>query len=83
MVVVVYVLKEDTKHFFLMQTAFDDNAFDKGFLGAPLAPDRQNHDLSATGLDLQKLRKLRKGLRLTQADAAALLGIHRTYFLFI
>jgi SOS-response transcriptional repressor LexA len=34
-------------------------------------------------LDLQKLRKLRKGLRLTQAELAALLGIHRTYLVLI
>src|SRR5690606_18432225 len=36
-----------------------------------------------TTLDLQKLRKLRKGLRLTQAELAALLGIHRTYLVLI
>lgn len=38
---------------------------------------------SSTSLDLQKLRKLRKGLRLTQAELAALLGIHRTYLVLI
>lgn len=37
----------------------------------------------ATALDLPKLRKLRKGLRLTQAELAALLGIHRTYLVLI
>lgn len=37
----------------------------------------------STSLDLQKLRKLRKGLRLTQAELAALLGIHRTYLVLI
>src|SRR3982750_4559858 len=34
-------------------------------------------------LDLQKLRRLRKGLRLTQAELASLLGIHRTYLVLI
>jgi phage repressor protein C with HTH and peptisase S24 domain len=34
-------------------------------------------------LDLQKLRRLRKGLRLTQAELATLLGIHRTYLVLI
>lgn len=34
-------------------------------------------------LDLQKLRRLRKGLRLTQAELAELLGIHRTYLVLI
>jgi SOS-response transcriptional repressor LexA len=39
---------------------------------------------STTGaLDLQKLRKLRKGLRLTQAELASILGIHRTYLVLI
>ena len=36
-----------------------------------------------TSLDLQKLKKLRKGLRLTQAELANLLGIHRTYLVLI
>jgi len=40
-------------------------------------------DIRRTSLDLQKLRKLRKGLRLTQAELAALLGIHRTYLVLI
>jgi SOS-response transcriptional repressor LexA len=34
-------------------------------------------------LDLQKLRKLRKGLRMTQAELASWLGIHRTYLVLI
>jgi SOS-response transcriptional repressor LexA len=34
-------------------------------------------------LDLAKLRRLRKGLRLTQAELAAHLGIHRTYLVLI
>jgi SOS-response transcriptional repressor LexA len=34
-------------------------------------------------LDLQKLRRLRKGLRLTQAELASILGIHRTYLVLI
>lgn len=34
-------------------------------------------------LDLVKLRKLRKGLRLTQAELATILGIHRTYLVLI
>ena len=37
----------------------------------------------ASSLDLQKLRKLRKGLRMTQAELAAWLGIHRTYLVLI
>src|SRR4051812_15521745 len=37
----------------------------------------------SSSLDLQKLRKLRKGLRLTQAELASLLGIHRTYLVLI
>jgi SOS-response transcriptional repressor LexA len=42
------------------------------------------HDLAAApSLDLVKLRKLRKSLRLTQAELAALLGIHRTYLVLI
>lgn len=41
-----------------------------------------NEERSST-LDLAKLRKLRKGLRLTQAELAALLGIHRTYLVLI
>jgi SOS-response transcriptional repressor LexA len=36
-----------------------------------------------TALDLQKLRKLRKGLRMTQAELATWLGIHRTYLVLI
>lgn len=43
----------------------------------------EQSDERPSGLDLQKLRKLRKGLRLTQAELAALLGIHRTYFVLI
>jgi SOS-response transcriptional repressor LexA len=44
----------------------------------------ENMDVQRTSsLDLQKLRKLRKGLRLTQAELAALLGIHRTYLVLI
>src|SRR6476620_7942385 len=34
-------------------------------------------------LDLVKLRRLRKGLRLTQAELAEHLGIHRTYLVLI
>jgi SOS-response transcriptional repressor LexA len=34
-------------------------------------------------VDLPKLRKLRKGLRLTQAELASILGIHRTYLVLI
>lgn len=37
----------------------------------------------ASSLDLVKLRRLRKGLRLTQAELAAILGIHRTYLVLI
>jgi SOS-response transcriptional repressor LexA len=37
----------------------------------------------ASSIDLVRLRKLRKGLRLTQAELASLLGIHRTYLVLI
>ena len=37
----------------------------------------------ASSLDLQKLRKLRKSLRMTQAELASWLGIHRTYLVLI
>ncbi|HEX7861956.1 MAG TPA: XRE family transcriptional regulator [Verrucomicrobiae bacterium] len=40
-------------------------------------------DSNSQTLDLQKLRKLRKGLRLTQAELASVLGIHRTYLVLI
>jgi SOS-response transcriptional repressor LexA len=43
----------------------------------------QEEEGRSTTLDLHKLRKLRKGLRLTQAELAALLGIHRTYLVLI
>lgn len=36
-----------------------------------------------TNIDMQKLKKLRKGLRLTQMELANLLGIHRTYLVLI
>src|SRR5262245_22679285 len=50
----------------------------------PQAGDQGSlQERSTSGLDLQKLRKLRKGLRLTQAELAALLGIHRTYLVLI
>ena len=38
---------------------------------------------NASSLDLQKLRKLRKSQRLTQAELASWLGIHRTYLVLI
>lgn len=40
-------------------------------------------DQPASNIDLPHLRKLRKGLRLTQAELASLLGIHRTYLVLI
>lgn len=43
----------------------------------------ENDEPRTTVIDLAKLRKLRKGLRLTQAELAALLGIHRTYLVLI
>lgn len=36
-----------------------------------------------SSLDLEKLRRLRKGLRLTQQELAQILGIHRTYLVLI
>jgi SOS-response transcriptional repressor LexA len=47
------------------------------------APEGESEEGRTSTLDLQKLRKLRKGLRLTQAELAALLGIHRTYLVLI
>ena len=47
------------------------------------AIESQEETPRASTLDLIKLRKLRKGLRLTQAELAAILGIHRTYLVLI
>ena len=47
---------------------------------AAVHPDDENH---LPSLDLGKLRRLRKNLRLTQAELANLLGIHRTYLVLI
>src|SRR4051812_11931679 len=47
------------------------------------AATAENEEPRSTVIDLIKLRKLRKGLRLTQAELAALLGIHRTYLVLI
>lgn len=47
--------------------------------GAPVATEERRN----SQVDLAKLRKLRKGLRLTQAELAQLLGIHRTYLVLI
>lgn len=52
----------------------------EGSQDADLAPDQEQQ---SSTLDLAKLRKLRKGLRLTQAELAKLLGIHRTYLVLI
>jgi SOS-response transcriptional repressor LexA len=38
---------------------------------------------ASASIDLQKLRRLRKNLRLTQSELAAHLGIHRTYLVLI
>lgn len=43
----------------------------------------QDTEQRSSSIDLQKLRKLRKGLRLTQAELADHLGIHRTYMVLI
>lgn len=43
----------------------------------------QENGQRASTLDLGKLRRLRKGLRLTQAELAVILGIHRTYLVLI
>ena len=51
--------------------------------GTNAAGEGESEEARSTSLDLQKLRKLRKGLRLTQAELAALLGIHRTYLVLI
>ena len=40
-------------------------------------------EAKTSSIDLQKLRKLRKGLRMTQAELASWLGIHRTYLVLI
>jgi SOS-response transcriptional repressor LexA len=42
-----------------------------------------DEDERGSALDLVKLRKLRKGLRLTQAELASILDIHRTYLVLI
>ena len=47
------------------------------------AEDTETPSTHVPTLDLKKLRQLRKGLRLTQAELAALLGIHRTYLVLI
>jgi SOS-response transcriptional repressor LexA len=60
-------------------------------LNSESTPESINGDAGAEGspegksssLDLQKLRKLRKSLRLTQAELASWLGIHRTYLVLI
>src|ERR1051326_7911476 len=62
-------------------------------VNAPETPEQANEAAApeqlpeearrASSVDLQKLRRLRKGLRLTQAELAALLGIHRTYLVLI
>jgi SOS-response transcriptional repressor LexA len=50
-------------------------------------PDPNDSDAQETratsNIDLVRLRKLRKGMRLTQAELAAHLGIHRTYLVLI
>src|SRR4051812_9694949 len=51
--------------------------------GTSSVANTQNEEPRTTVIDLGKLRKLRKGLRLTQAELAALLGIHRTYLVLI
>lgn len=63
-----------------------DNDNEPGNISEFPAPDTQENQEGAKRnytLDLQKLRKLRKGLRLTQAELASLLGIHRTYLVLI
>ena len=62
-----------------MQNHTENITSENGFETAPVTGQEQLE----SGLDLQKLRKLRKGLRLTQGDAASLVGIHRTYFVLI
>lgn len=64
----------------------DEPSEKENLVGAELPEgDGQNEsDVNRqSSLDLQKLRKLRKGLRLTQAELATLLGIHRTYLVLI
>lgn len=50
---------------------------------APATPRSAIDDPRVLAVDLTKLRKLRKGLRLTQAELANLLDIHRTYLVLI
>lgn len=45
--------------------------------------DETDGEQRSTSIDLQKLRQIRKGLRLTQAELADHLGIHRTYMVLI
>ncbi|HEV8543377.1 MAG TPA: LexA family transcriptional regulator, partial [Verrucomicrobiae bacterium] len=52
--------------------------------GETSQPTGENPEIArSSSLDLQKLRRLRKGLRLTQAELASVLGIHRTYLVLI
>lgn len=60
-----------------MQTLVENVALEN-----PIEPVCEN-EASDTSLDLKKLRTLRKRMRLTQADAAEMVGIHRTYFVLI
>jgi SOS-response transcriptional repressor LexA len=49
----------------------------------PESTSENGSEGKSSSLDLQKLRKLRKGLRMTQAELATWLGIHRTYLVLI
>ena len=50
---------------------------------APVKRQRGHVKRVTTNIDMQKLKKLRKSLRLTQMELANLLGIHRTYLVLI
>jgi SOS-response transcriptional repressor LexA len=60
-----------------MEESRDENLIEES------ASSESQSEAASSNIDLVKLRKLRKGLRLTQAELATLLGIHRTYLVLI
>ena len=52
-------------------------------INTPIKRARGHVKRTETSLDMQKLKQLRKSLRLTQLELANLLGIHRTYLVLI
>ena len=76
----------DTFHqdYTTMETFSDEELNEKeGSSGADEGGQQAQEEDQLPSLDLTKLRRLRKNLRLTQAELANLLGIHRTYLVLI